>query len=91
MQKEIYSTQQKDINRCISNIASYDQNNKVIISKFEEKLNKAILDIEQVATKLSETCNKAPSLNFQAADSRTDNIEETLLNHDDEIQKLVNK
>eukprot|EP00957_Ditylum_brightwellii_P024706 1866540-Ditylum_brightwellii.AAC.1 len=74
IQKEIYSTQQKDINRCVSDIASHDQNNKVIISEFKEKLDKAILDTKQVDTKLSETCNKALSLNFQAPDSRIDDI-----------------
>eukprot|EP00957_Ditylum_brightwellii_P176174 13414468-Ditylum_brightwellii.AAC.1 len=47
MKKEIYSTHLKDINSCISTIASHDQNNKVIYSRFEEKLNKAILDTEQ--------------------------------------------
>eukprot|EP00957_Ditylum_brightwellii_P173018 13172269-Ditylum_brightwellii.AAC.1 len=46
-QKEIYSTQRKDINRCILYIASYDQSNKVIISKVEEKLDKAIQDTKQ--------------------------------------------
>eukprot|EP00957_Ditylum_brightwellii_P035367 2682027-Ditylum_brightwellii.AAC.1 len=47
MQKEIYSTQGKGINRCILDISNYDQNNKVIISKFEEKLDKAILNTKQ--------------------------------------------
>eukprot|EP00957_Ditylum_brightwellii_P038725 2926991-Ditylum_brightwellii.AAC.1 len=46
-QKEIYSDQQKDTNRCISDITSLDQNNKVIHFRFEEKLNKAILDTKQ--------------------------------------------
>eukprot|EP00957_Ditylum_brightwellii_P044397 3369317-Ditylum_brightwellii.AAC.1 len=64
-QKEIYSTQRKDINRCILDISSLVQNNKVILSRFEEKLNKAIQDTEQVATKLSEACNKAPAPKFQ--------------------------
>eukprot|EP00957_Ditylum_brightwellii_P183901 14008080-Ditylum_brightwellii.AAC.1 len=67
MQKEIYSTQQK------------------------EKLNKAIHDTKQVATKLSKACNKAPSLNFQVPDSRFDNINKTLHYHDEEMQKLMNK
>eukprot|EP00957_Ditylum_brightwellii_P179154 13648753-Ditylum_brightwellii.AAC.1 len=48
-QKEINPTQQKEINRYISDI----------------KLNKAISDTKQVATKLSEACNKATSLKFQ--------------------------
>eukprot|EP00957_Ditylum_brightwellii_P148256 11287940-Ditylum_brightwellii.AAC.1 len=64
-QEEIYSDQQKDINRCISDIANLDQNNKVIHSRFEKKLNKAILDTKQVATNLSEACNKAPAPKFQ--------------------------
>eukprot|EP00957_Ditylum_brightwellii_P130200 9932324-Ditylum_brightwellii.AAC.1 len=46
-QKETYSTQHKDINRCILDIAIHDKNNKVIISKFDEKLDKAILDTMQ--------------------------------------------
>eukprot|EP00957_Ditylum_brightwellii_P007878 596664-Ditylum_brightwellii.AAC.1 len=85
MQKEIYSTHQKDINSCISTITNHDQNNKVIHSCFDEKLNKVILDTEQVAMKLSKVPNKAPALKFHTPDSRFDGIEETLLNHDDEI------
>eukprot|EP00957_Ditylum_brightwellii_P159585 12147986-Ditylum_brightwellii.AAC.1 len=41
--------------------------------------------------KLSETCSKAPSLKFQAPDSRIDNINKTLHDHDEEIPKLMNK
>eukprot|EP00957_Ditylum_brightwellii_P081388 6190845-Ditylum_brightwellii.AAC.1 len=81
----------KKINRCTSDIASHHQNNNVIISRFEEKIDKAILDTKQVATKLSEACNKAPALKFPVTYSRFDDIEEKLLNHDDAIQKLVNK
>eukprot|EP00957_Ditylum_brightwellii_P030561 2314977-Ditylum_brightwellii.AAC.1 len=47
MHKEVYSTQQKDINSCISNIVSLDQTNKVIHSCFEEKLNKTIHNTKQ--------------------------------------------
>eukprot|EP00957_Ditylum_brightwellii_P092043 7006703-Ditylum_brightwellii.AAC.1 len=43
IQKEFYSTHQKDINSCISDIASHDQNNKAIHSCFEEKLNKPFM------------------------------------------------
>eukprot|EP00957_Ditylum_brightwellii_P134689 10268356-Ditylum_brightwellii.AAC.1 len=91
MQKEIYSNQQKDINRCITTILSHDQNNKVIHSHFEEKLNKAVHDTEQVATKLSEAHNKAPALQFHVPDSRFDNIDKMLHDHDKEIQNLMNK
>eukprot|EP00957_Ditylum_brightwellii_P056488 4282152-Ditylum_brightwellii.AAC.1 len=91
MQKEIYIKKQKAINKCISNIASRDQNNKSIISKFDEKLDKAILNTKQITTNLSKACNKATSLNFQGPDSRFDNIDKTLHNHDEEIQKLMNK
>eukprot|EP00957_Ditylum_brightwellii_P049356 3744688-Ditylum_brightwellii.AAC.1 len=83
--------QRKDINVCISDIASFDQNNKVIHSCFGEKLNKVIHDTKQVATKLSEAYNKAPSLKFHVPDSRFDNIDKTLHNHDKEIQNLMNK
>eukprot|EP00957_Ditylum_brightwellii_P169516 12901952-Ditylum_brightwellii.AAC.1 len=72
-------------------IASHDQNNKVIISKFEEKLDKAILNTRQVDTKLSKARNKAPALKFYVPDSRFDNMEETLRKHDDEIEMLLNK
>eukprot|EP00957_Ditylum_brightwellii_P186874 14230629-Ditylum_brightwellii.AAC.1 len=68
MQKEIYSTQQKDISKCISTISSHDQHNKVTHSCYEQKLNKAIQDTKQVATKLSEACNQAPALQFHVPD-----------------------
>eukprot|EP00957_Ditylum_brightwellii_P120417 9187939-Ditylum_brightwellii.AAC.1 len=90
-QKEIYFSQQKDINRCILTISSFDQNNRVIHSQFEEKLNIAIHDTEQVAMKLSNACNQAPALQFHASYSRFDDIEESLLKYDDEIQMFVNK
>eukprot|EP00957_Ditylum_brightwellii_P139804 10652833-Ditylum_brightwellii.AAC.1 len=79
------------VSKCISDIAIHDQNKKVIHSCFEEKLNKAILDTEQVATKLSEACNKAPALKFYVPDSRLDNIDKTLHDHDKEMQNLINK
>eukprot|EP00957_Ditylum_brightwellii_P009073 685800-Ditylum_brightwellii.AAC.1 len=41
--------------------------------------------------KLSKARNQASALQFHAPDSRFDNIEETLLKYDDEIQMLVNK
>eukprot|EP00957_Ditylum_brightwellii_P126276 9627248-Ditylum_brightwellii.AAC.1 len=91
IQKEIYSTNQKDISSCISTIASHDQNNKVIHSCFGEKLNKAIHDTKQVAMKLSEAPNKAPALQFYVPDSRIDNINKPLHDHDKEIQTLMNK
>eukprot|EP00957_Ditylum_brightwellii_P046321 3515273-Ditylum_brightwellii.AAC.1 len=91
IQKEIYSTYRKDINSCISDIASHDKNNKVIHSWFEEKLNKAIHKTKQVATMLSEACNKAPTLKFHVQDSRIDNTDNTLHYHDKEIQNLMNK
>eukprot|EP00957_Ditylum_brightwellii_P075847 5764585-Ditylum_brightwellii.AAC.1 len=90
-QKEIYSTECKDINRCILDIASHDQNNKVIYSLFEEKLDKAILNTKQAVTDLSEACNKATSLKFQISNSRFDNINKTLHDHDNEIQNVMNK
>ena len=90
-QKEIYSDQRKDINRCISDIASLDQNNKIIHSRFEEKLNKAIQDTKQVATKLSEARNKAPAPKFQVPDSRFDNINKMIHDLDKEIQNMMNK
>eukprot|EP00957_Ditylum_brightwellii_P125624 9575327-Ditylum_brightwellii.AAC.1 len=91
MEKEIYSNQQKDINNCIIEIEMHVQNNKVIHYQFEENLDKAILHTEQVATKLFDACNKATSLKFQVPDSRIDNTNKTLHNHDEEIQKLMNK
>ena len=90
-QKEIYAVQRKDINRCIFDIANLDQKNKVIHSCFEEKLNKAILDTKQVAMKLSEACNKAPAPQFHVPDSRFDDINKTLHDHDKEIQNMTNK
>eukprot|EP00957_Ditylum_brightwellii_P073534 5587323-Ditylum_brightwellii.AAC.1 len=72
-------------------IANHDQNNKVIHTCFEEKLDKAILDIKRVATKLSEACNRAPALQFHVPDSRIDNINKALHYHDEEIQNLMNK
>eukprot|EP00957_Ditylum_brightwellii_P002308 177840-Ditylum_brightwellii.AAC.1 len=47
IQKEIYFTHQKDINKCITDIASNDLSNKVNYSCFEEKLSKAIHDTKQ--------------------------------------------
>eukprot|EP00957_Ditylum_brightwellii_P189627 14434541-Ditylum_brightwellii.AAC.1 len=41
--------------------------------------------------KLSEARNQAPALQFHVPDSRFEDIEETLLKHDDEIQMMVNK
>eukprot|EP00957_Ditylum_brightwellii_P101780 7757032-Ditylum_brightwellii.AAC.1 len=41
---EIYIEQQKAINSCITKAESHVQNNNPIISNFDEKLNKAILD-----------------------------------------------
>eukprot|EP00957_Ditylum_brightwellii_P196597 14979250-Ditylum_brightwellii.AAC.1 len=79
MQKEIYFTHLKDINSCISIIASLDQNNKVIHSCFEEKLNKAIHDTKQIATKLSEAHNKAPALKFHDPDSIFDGIDKNFM------------
>eukprot|EP00957_Ditylum_brightwellii_P163822 12471495-Ditylum_brightwellii.AAC.1 len=52
-EQEIYIEQQKAINNCITKAESHVQNNNVIISSFDEKLNRAILDTEQVATDLS--------------------------------------
>eukprot|EP00957_Ditylum_brightwellii_P190145 14474211-Ditylum_brightwellii.AAC.1 len=66
MQKEIYSNQQKDINRYIATISSHDQNNRAIHSCFEEKLNKAIHDTKQVDTDLSEACTKIQHSNFMS-------------------------
>eukprot|EP00957_Ditylum_brightwellii_P111626 8514297-Ditylum_brightwellii.AAC.1 len=87
-EQEFYIKQQKAINNSITEAESHVQNNNVIIFNFDEKLNKAILDTEQVATDLSEACSKATSLKFQVSDSRFDDIEETLLDHDDEIQAM---
>eukprot|EP00957_Ditylum_brightwellii_P001126 89077-Ditylum_brightwellii.AAC.1 len=61
------------------------------MSNFDEKLNKVILDTKQVVTDLSKAYNKATSLKFQVSDSGFDNIEETLHNHDEELQNLMNK
>eukprot|EP00957_Ditylum_brightwellii_P070444 5352351-Ditylum_brightwellii.AAC.1 len=61
------------------------------MSNFDEKLNKAVLDTKQVAMDLSKACNKDTSPKSQVSDSRFDNIEETLLNHDEELQNLMNK
>eukprot|EP00957_Ditylum_brightwellii_P087920 6695507-Ditylum_brightwellii.AAC.1 len=91
MKKEIYSNQQKDINNCITEIERHVQNNKVIYSQFEEKLDKASLDTEQIATNLSKACNKATLLKFQVPDSIIDNIKRTLHDNDEEIQKLMRK
>eukprot|EP00957_Ditylum_brightwellii_P119221 9094938-Ditylum_brightwellii.AAC.1 len=46
-EQEIYIEQQKAIKRCITTTESHVQNNHAIISNFDEKLNKAILDTEQ--------------------------------------------
>eukprot|EP00957_Ditylum_brightwellii_P057260 4339326-Ditylum_brightwellii.AAC.1 len=46
-EQEIYIDQQKAINNCITEAESHVQNNKVIISNFDEKLDKAILDTKQ--------------------------------------------
>eukprot|EP00957_Ditylum_brightwellii_P169290 12884816-Ditylum_brightwellii.AAC.2 len=83
--------QQKDINSCISDIASHDQNNNVIHSCFEEKLNIVINDTKQVATKLSDAYNKAPALQFHAPDSITDNINKALHDYDKEVHNMMNK
>eukprot|EP00957_Ditylum_brightwellii_P018116 1364305-Ditylum_brightwellii.AAC.3 len=61
-------------------------NNKAIISKFDEKLDITILNTGQVAMHLSKVCNKATSLKFQATDSRIDNIDKTLHDHDEEMK-----
>eukprot|EP00957_Ditylum_brightwellii_P096148 7325358-Ditylum_brightwellii.AAC.1 len=74
IQKGIYSTQQKDINKSTSDITSHIQNNKVIHSRFEEKLDKTILNTKQVDTNLSKAYNKATSLKLQVTDSRLDDI-----------------
>eukprot|EP00957_Ditylum_brightwellii_P140811 10725970-Ditylum_brightwellii.AAC.1 len=91
MEKEIYSNQQKDINNCITEVKRHIQNNKIIHSQFEEKLDKAILNTEQVAMKLSKACIKATSLKCQFPDSIIDNTNRTLHNHDEKIQELMNK
>eukprot|EP00957_Ditylum_brightwellii_P086210 6560009-Ditylum_brightwellii.AAC.1 len=46
-EQEVYIEQQKAINRCITKAESHVQNSNVIISNFDEKLNKAILDTKQ--------------------------------------------
>eukprot|EP00957_Ditylum_brightwellii_P141020 10743265-Ditylum_brightwellii.AAC.1 len=46
-EKEIYSKQQKDISKCITKAENHVQNNKAIISKFDEKLDKTILNTKQ--------------------------------------------
>eukprot|EP00957_Ditylum_brightwellii_P199001 15169106-Ditylum_brightwellii.AAC.1 len=91
MAEKIYADQQKAINQCITEVANHIQNNKDIISIFEEKLNKTILNTKQVATNPSKTCGTATSLKFQVSDSRSDNLEDTLLDHDEEIQNMINK
>ena len=90
-QKEIYAVQRKDINGCMFNIANLDQNNKLMQSRFEEKLEKAIQDTEHVATKLSEACNKVPASQFQVTDSRIDNMNKAIQDHGEDIQNLMNK
>eukprot|EP00957_Ditylum_brightwellii_P153536 11685946-Ditylum_brightwellii.AAC.1 len=90
-EQEIYIEQQKAINSCITKAEIHVQNSKAIISNFDEKLNKAILDTKQVATDISKACNKATSLKYQVSDFRFDDIEETLLNHDEELQNMMNK
>eukprot|EP00957_Ditylum_brightwellii_P152538 11611146-Ditylum_brightwellii.AAC.1 len=85
---EIYIEQQKAINSCITTAESHVQNNNAIISTFDEKLNKVILYTKQVATDLCKACNKATSLKFQASDSRPDNIDKTLHDHDEERQAM---
>eukprot|EP00957_Ditylum_brightwellii_P161769 12316721-Ditylum_brightwellii.AAC.2 len=67
------------------------QSSNAIISRFYEKLDKTILNTGQVATNLSKTCNKATSLKFQATDSRINNIDKTLHDHDEEIKILKNQ
>eukprot|EP00957_Ditylum_brightwellii_P156978 11947310-Ditylum_brightwellii.AAC.1 len=47
--------------------------------------------MEQVTANLSKACDKATSPKFQITNSRLDNIEETLLDHDEETQKLMDK
>eukprot|EP00957_Ditylum_brightwellii_P028325 2139216-Ditylum_brightwellii.AAC.1 len=86
MEKEIYSKQQKDIIKCIIDEKRHVQNNKVINSQLKEKLDKAILNTKQVATNLFNACNKATSPKFQVTDSRIDDINKTLQDHDREIQ-----
>eukprot|EP00957_Ditylum_brightwellii_P097866 7453539-Ditylum_brightwellii.AAC.1 len=81
----------KSYHNCITEFESHVQNNKVIHSNVDEKLDKAILNTKQVAMDLSKACNKATSLQCQASDSRFDNIDKTLHDHDEEIQKLMNK
>eukprot|EP00957_Ditylum_brightwellii_P011727 885594-Ditylum_brightwellii.AAC.1 len=50
----------------IAEAESHVQNNKAIISNFDDKLDKAILNTKQVAMGLSEACNKATSLKSQS-------------------------
>eukprot|EP00957_Ditylum_brightwellii_P155217 11816890-Ditylum_brightwellii.AAC.1 len=45
--EKIYDNQKKAINQCITEVEIHVQNNKAIISKFEEKLDKAILNTKQ--------------------------------------------
>eukprot|EP00957_Ditylum_brightwellii_P065283 4951319-Ditylum_brightwellii.AAC.1 len=67
------------------------QNNKVIHSQLEEKLNKVIINTEQVTTNLSEACDKATSSKFQLTNSKIDDINRKLHDQEEEIQLLMDK
>eukprot|EP00957_Ditylum_brightwellii_P057475 4357484-Ditylum_brightwellii.AAC.1 len=91
MEKEIYTNQQKDINKCINEVERHAQNNNVIHSQFEEKLNKAIHNTEQVTSNLSDACDKATLSKFQLTNSRIDNIDKTLHEQEEDINLLMDK
>eukprot|EP00957_Ditylum_brightwellii_P048605 3688278-Ditylum_brightwellii.AAC.1 len=90
----VYSNQaslkiiESDLNSVTQTAENHVQNNNAITSNFDEKLNKVILDTEQVAMDLSKACNKATLLKFQASDSRLDDIDKTLHGHDEELQVM---
>eukprot|EP00957_Ditylum_brightwellii_P026206 1982032-Ditylum_brightwellii.AAC.1 len=91
MEKEIYSNQQRDINKCINEIKRHVQENKVIHTQFEDELNKAILNTKQFVMNISKAYNKATSVKCQATNSRINNNDKLLQDHDEEIQKLIKK